>query len=58
MSPKFQINLYLTAAVLLLGLGIYFFLFERSEIFWWAMLLGGALMNLLFAYQIKRNEDE
>jgi len=44
----------LTATVLLLGVGLYHFIFERQR-YWWVMLLTGALLNLYIAYTQKEH---
>ncbi len=43
---------YAIAAILLAGLGIYYFLFERLT-YWWIMLLLGALFNMHLAWKTK-----
>jgi len=50
--PK-NFYLYLLAAILLVGLGIYYFIFERQNTVWWVALFGGALLNLYLAWQTK-----
>jgi len=43
--------IYLMAAILLLGLGFYYFIFEREEAGWWIFLLAGGIFNLFLAYK-------
>ncbi|MDW7690380.1 hypothetical protein R9C00_23530 [Flammeovirgaceae bacterium SG7u.111] len=50
---KNKVLVFIVAAILLAGLGIYYFLFERQHTEWWLVLLGGGLLNLYLAYQAK-----
>jgi hypothetical protein len=43
----------LVAAVMLLGLGIYYFIFEPMRFGIWIMLLLGAVMNMYIAWRLK-----
>ena len=53
-----KINLPLIAAVMLLGLGLYYFLFEPEKRDIWIVLLLGALLNMYFAVKHKeRNKN-
>lgn len=51
MKPE---TLPLVAFVLLAGLGIYYFLFERDRNTYWLTLLLGALLNLYIAYHYRK----
>jgi len=44
-------HLYLVAGSLLLGLGIYFFLFDAEKQDWGLFLLTGALLNFFLHYR-------
>jgi hypothetical protein len=48
-----QQPIYLIAAILLAGLGIYYFLFERDSN-WWILLLVGAVFNVYLAWNSKK----
>lgn len=48
----------LIAAVMLLGLGIYYFIFEPTRFGIWIMLLLGALMNIYIASRLKERGKE
>lgn len=43
---------YVAAAVLLVGLGIYYFIFERMT-YWWIILLFAGLFNTFLAWKYK-----
>ena len=59
MKNRFNTSLlYLIAAVLLFGLGLYYFFFEPSEVSWWVMLLVGGLFNLYLAYQSRNSSQK
>ena len=48
-----QINFPLIAAVMLLGLGLYYFVFKQHQYDIWITLLLGALLNMYFAVRQK-----
>ncbi|MCS6832769.1 MAG: hypothetical protein NZ521_04295, partial [Flammeovirgaceae bacterium] len=41
----------LTASVLLMGIGVYYFIFEPLRVQWWIVLLLGALLNMYIAWK-------
>ncbi len=45
--------IYIIAAILLAGLGIYYFMFERDNN-WWILLMGGAVFNMFLAWNSKK----
>ncbi|WP_020533770.1 hypothetical protein [Flexithrix dorotheae] len=49
--------LYLSAAILLMGLGIYYFLFEINKSHWWVILLSGSVFNMFLAFNVKKKEE-
>ncbi|MBT33005.1 MAG: hypothetical protein CMO01_25385 [Thalassobius sp.] len=49
--------IYLLAAILLAGLGIYYFLFERTSSSWWMILLGGAVFNMYLAWNTRKENS-
>jgi len=53
---QFQLNIPHVAGALLLGIGIYFFWFERSYNNFWIILFLGAALNFYLGY--KRNQEE
>lgn len=48
-----QQPIYLIAAILLAGLGIYYFIFERSNS-WWVYLMVGAIFNVFLAWNSRK----
>jgi hypothetical protein len=46
-------NLPLLAAVLLTGVGIYYFLFEPEKQNIWVFLIAGALLNFFISFRTK-----
>jgi len=53
---QFQLNIPYVAGALLLGIGIYFFWFERSYNNFWIILFLGAALNFYLGY--KRNQEQ
>lgn len=51
-------NLLFFAAILLLGLGIYYFIFEQEKNDIWMTLLLGALLNLYLANKEKQRKKK
>ncbi len=45
----------LVAAVMLAGLGIYYFLFETDS-YWWILLLCGSVFNMYLAWKSKAGQ--
>lgn len=52
-----KINFPLIAAVMLLGLGLYYFIFEQEKKDVWVTLLLGALLNMYFAVKQKERQE-
>jgi hypothetical protein len=46
-------NLPLVAAILLTGIGLYYFLFETAKANIWLYLLIGALLNFIISFRMK-----
>ncbi|MGB0524611.1 MAG: hypothetical protein ACPGJS_16680 [Flammeovirgaceae bacterium] len=53
-----NINLPFIAAILLVSLGIYYFIFEQTKTDVWMMLLLGALLNLYLAIKQKERRKK
>ncbi len=49
--------LYVIAAAMLAGLGIYYFLFERATM-WWVYLLAASLFNTYLAWKVKEDNSK
>ena len=54
---KYQYILPMTAGVLLAGIGLYYFIYERMRYDIWVMLLLGSLLNFYFAMKMKPRND-
>jgi hypothetical protein len=49
----FKLNLPLVAAILLTGIGLYYFLFENEKTEIWLFLLAGAGLNFVISFAMK-----